>query len=462
MWITINEIIINTYYITSPVPEEKDNSISCQLAKPTNLLSANSTPRSTPRSTPIRCLSPMPLAYRASSTSSTGVSGKRAHHRIAAPKFFAVPYNRLAEEGETVQFQCAVAGHPLPWSTWDRDGIIVMQTGRITVKEHDDLRTLEIEQVTAEDAGLYRITIENEYGRMEATARLDVLSARRTSGRSTMRASASPGRSITSSRRIMGNSTRIGGRLVLACNYRGSSVPAARKFFHNGEEMMDDGGLTDRRVHIEHVGDRSTLIVNDVCGSDAGLYTCLAQNEHGEMAASSTTIAFEDSVATPKPPQFSKPLPVRQTCAEGSTVDLCCTLRHIVEPFEMLWLRNGDVVPDSDEFSYIDHGDGLLALHIADPFDMDAGEYVCRVRTASGQTCETSGRLEVEECVRPTTADDESAVQFVKRPVPVMAVQGAVVTFCSKVWPVQANVGWSICGREVNDATRGIMVSDCA
>lgn len=406
----------------------------------------------------------MPLAYRTKSTSSSDLSGKRAHHRIAAPKFFAVPYNRLAEEGETVQFQCAVAGHPLPWSTWDRDGIIVMQTGRITVKEHDDLRTLEIEHVTAEDAGLYRITIENEYGRMEATARLDVLAARRTSGRSTMRASASPGRSITSSRRIMGASTRIGGRLVLACNYRGSSVPTARKFFHNGEEVPDDGGLTDSRVRIEHAGDRSTLVVDNVCAADAGLYTCLGQNVHGAMAASSTAVAFDEHTATPKPPQFGKPLPVRQSCVEGAPVDLCCQLRHIAEPFDMQWWRNGELVPDSAEFSYNDHGDGLLALRICDPFDMDAGEYVCRVRTASGQTCETSGRLTVEECARrgvATEEDDESALCFVKSPVPVMAVQGAVVTFCAKVWPVRAHVGWSICGREVNDATRGIMVSVC-
>lgn len=81
-----------------------------------------------------------------------------------SPKFYAVPHSRVAEEGETVQFQCAIAGYPMPSTIWTKDNDIVTQTPRITIKERDVLRVLEIEEVTHADAGLYRITIENEYG----------------------------------------------------------------------------------------------------------------------------------------------------------------------------------------------------------------------------------------------------------------------------------------------------------
>lgn len=91
------------------------------------------------------------------------------------PKFYAVPHNRVAEEGETVRFQCAVAGHPAPWVTWDKDGISVMPSARISLKEKDDVRILEITEITHEDAGLYRITLENDVGRTEATARLEII-----------------------------------------------------------------------------------------------------------------------------------------------------------------------------------------------------------------------------------------------------------------------------------------------
>lgn len=88
------------------VPEEKENLISRILTRPSGLLSATSTPRSTPRTTPARSISPMPLSYR-----STHIDLSSKQHKCAAPKFYAVPHNRLAEEGETVRFQCAIAGH---------------------------------------------------------------------------------------------------------------------------------------------------------------------------------------------------------------------------------------------------------------------------------------------------------------------------------------------------------------
>jgi myosin-light-chain kinase len=95
--------------------------------------------------------------------------------KAAAPKFYAVPHNRVAEEGETVRFQCAIAGHPTPWVTWDKDGLTVTPSTRLTLSERDDLRILEISEVTAEDAGFYRITLENEVGRVEGSARLEVI-----------------------------------------------------------------------------------------------------------------------------------------------------------------------------------------------------------------------------------------------------------------------------------------------
>lgn len=322
------------------VPEEKENFVSRHLTRPSGLMSASSTPRSTPRSTPIRSISPMPLSYRR-----TGIelNMTKANHKCSAPKFYAVPHNRLVEEGETVQFQCAIAGHPMPWSTWDHDGLIVTQTSRITIKERDDVRILEIEQVTSEDAGLYRITLENDYGRIEATARLDILTNRRGTGRTGIRTSASPARSITSSRRIMGNSTRIGGRLALAANFRGTSVPA-RKFYHNGEEVHESD-----RMHIVNDGDRSSLFIESVCAEDMGVYTCVAENEFS-IAGSSTLVSF-DEPNDERSPEVVRHLEGNTRCQEGLLVDLMCAVR-CSKPFEMSWFKDGNPIYDSDEFRF--------------------------------------------------------------------------------------------------------------
>ncbi|XP_063632972.1 titin homolog isoform X5 [Cydia splendana] len=146
-------------------PPGEPNTLSARLRRP---LSAVSTPRSTPRSTPARSLSrtttPAPDMKRQSSPS-----------RQTAPSFYTYPFNKVVEEGETVVFQCAVKGLPSPWATWDKDGVIVTPSSRITIKEKDEIRKLEIEHVTIEDVGLYRISIENDYGRAEGTARLEVI-----------------------------------------------------------------------------------------------------------------------------------------------------------------------------------------------------------------------------------------------------------------------------------------------
>lgn len=100
--------------------------------------------------------------------------------KISPPKFYSVPHNRVVEEGETVRFQCAVVGHPTPWLKWDKNGIVVTPTTRISIVEKDDVKILEIGEVTQEDAGLYRVTLENDFGRIEASARLEVISKRPT------------------------------------------------------------------------------------------------------------------------------------------------------------------------------------------------------------------------------------------------------------------------------------------
>ena len=87
-----------------------------------------------------------------------------------------MPHNRLVQEGETVRFQCAIVGHPAPWIRWDKNGTIVTPSTRISIKERDDIKILEIIDVMREDAALYRITAENDFGRIEASARLEVIS----------------------------------------------------------------------------------------------------------------------------------------------------------------------------------------------------------------------------------------------------------------------------------------------
>ncbi|CAB3388029.1 Hypothetical predicted protein [Cloeon dipterum] len=121
-----------------------------------------------------------PVTHRARSALDQDTAGANAvnkRHRLKAapPKLYAIPHNKVVEEGAKVRLQCVIAGHPTPWVTWDTDGLILTPSRRLTIKEKDDLRIVKISEVSVEDAGLYRVTLENDVGHVEASARLDVI-----------------------------------------------------------------------------------------------------------------------------------------------------------------------------------------------------------------------------------------------------------------------------------------------
>lgn len=468
-------IVIRVFFFApNLVPDEKENLLSRQLIRPTGLLSPNSTPHSTPRATPSRGMSPMSMTYH-----STGINlTHQKHSKFMSPKFYAVPHSRVAEEGETIQFQCAIAGHPLPWTTWDKDGQIVTPTTRITVKERDDLRILEISEVTHEDAGLYRITLENEYGRVEASARLDIIG----SGRSAIghghgiRSDSSPYRSVSVSRRLMGSSTRIGGRLTLASNFRGTSAPT-RKFYHNGIEI----DLADSRMNVEQSDAAINLTIENVQARDEGIWTCIAENEFG-IAASSTYITLfqEESEIVKQAPEFVRTLESINTIENGNSLDLTCQVQSFT-PFDIQWKYNSKMISfDSDEHRlvqsiyyflycfgmfcfhensyhsrFIDHGDGLIALRILNPLAKNSGSYTCMIASDFG-CCTTSCEITIKEQKELLR---ETIPNFMIKPLPVVAMHGSVVSFCARVEPIEAKVKWFICGREVTENSRGIIVS---
>jgi myosin-light-chain kinase len=310
-------------------------------------LSPNSTPRSTPRSTPARSMSPLSL-HLSMISNNHNLSYRQKRYRFSAPKFYSVPHNRVCEEGETVRFQCAIAGHPVPWSTWDKDGIIVTPSQRYIIRERDDLRYLEIEEVCFEDAGLYRITLENDYGRIEATARLDIIKSSKQNRRG-IRASSAPNRDSRSlSRRIMGFSTRIGGRMALATTpTRASSIPSKKTVYHNGYDISDM-----KRLTICENDNEILLEISSVKTYDEGEYTLMLEYDDGVVTTSTFAKVHYDDEETfeeKMSPKIKRHLNDNVTSIESVPLDLTFEIDCKI-PFDYVWMRNDEVLINSDDF----------------------------------------------------------------------------------------------------------------
>uniref|UniRef100_A0A1B6CDT2 Myosin light chain kinase, smooth muscle-like n=2 Tax=Clastoptera arizonana TaxID=38151 RepID=A0A1B6CDT2_9HEMI len=435
--------------IVVDVPEEKENQLSQQLSRPPGLLSAESTPRSTPRSTPSRSSSPRLRDFSLPS----GPQQRRV--RMASPKFYTFPHNRVAEEGETIRFQCSVAGHPTPWASWDKDGSILTLGTRLTIKERDDMRILELREVTMEDAGLYRVTLENEMGSVEATARLDVVGRNGSRARSVRAYSASRA-SPTFGRRLVGSAARVGGTFTLACDVHASPSPIT-SWYRNGELVV----LTDKTVPSWD-GRIARLELRDLELEDGGVYTCVAENEVGTTRCSAELVVLDTtdpSDADLRPPMFLKGLEPEVITKEGTPLELQTRL-HGTLPIEVVWVRNGIEIPDCEDFRHVDYGDGRFGLRIADIFIADSGTYNCEAFNLHGDAI-TSGRLLVKEqctCEENTKQEPIENICFTEIPKAVVSKSGGAASFCARLQcppHTKTTFSWSVNGKLVtNDSSR--------
>lgn len=104
---------------------------------------------------------------------------------------------------------------------------------------------------------------------------------------------------------------------------------------------------------------------------------------------------------------------------------------------------------------FIDHGNGTLTLRIQDPFVFDSGRYSCTITTPVGD-CTTHCDVDIDE-----TFDNllEVIPEFIKPPLPTVALPGTAASFCTRFTPVDSDVIWSVCGREITDDTKDYAVS---
>lgn len=132
--------------------------------------------------------------------------------------------------------------------------------------------------------------------------------------------------------------------MALASGFRGSSVPSVR-FYHNNMELEPSD-----RVHIELQEDEAMLFVDNVTLEDEGVYTCIISGDHDPLV-SSIDVKFHGSSTDirRRPATIAEPLPELTKSVEGEVTDLCCVIDSD-EPYSYVWLRNGEILPDSEEF----------------------------------------------------------------------------------------------------------------
>lgn len=105
--------------------------------------------------------------------------------------------------------------------------------------------------------------------------------------------------------------------------------------------------------------------------------------------------------------------------------------------------------------SFLDHGEGLIALRVFDPLSVDSGIYTCMIASEYG-CCVTSAEITIEDLEEELSI---VAPEFIKSPYPTVAMCGSSTAYCARVSPVTSKTKWFVCGREITENSRGYTVS---
>ncbi|XP_073435559.1 neogenin isoform X11 [Dendrobates tinctorius] len=192
--------------------------------------------------------------------------------------FLRQPYTLTSSVGQTAVFPCVLSGYPTPGVVWshNKEEIIFGSSDRLALLAGG---SLQISNVTEEDAGIYTCTADNGNQTIRAQAELIV--------------QVPPVFYVKPSNTHAHESMDI----VFECEVRGRPAPTV-KWVKNGDVVIPSD-------YFKIVDDHNLQVLGLV-RSDEGFYQCIAENEVGNVQAAAQLIIVEPA-ATPGGPLPSSP-----------------------------------------------------------------------------------------------------------------------------------------------------------
>ncbi|XP_025833492.1 twitchin isoform X4 [Agrilus planipennis] len=301
-----------------------------------------------------------------------------------APTFAKKPTIRQEEDGKRLLFECRIQADPKPVVTWFHNTNPVKESSRhklrIDKDGHSYFATLEIKNVTVEDAGKYKVTAKNELGESNATISLNFDSDE----------APVPEQGIkpTFTERPVIRQSDDGGRITFECRCVGDPPPSFT--WYHGNKEVNEGGRYAMSVHIDQtLYYMARLEIDNVENNDRGEYRVVGKNKYGS-GTSTINLNFEgdDKPKIPdgKPPRFPKKPTIHQ---EGDVLVMQCLLEANPAP-DITWFHGDIVIADSKRIRMLRKSTGkdtyILTLEITNPTREDGGNYRCNAFNNFGES----------------------------------------------------------------------------
>ncbi|EDW50927.1 GM26811 [Drosophila sechellia] len=302
-----------------------------------------------------------------------------------APTFAKKPAIRQEEDGKRLLFECRVNADPIPAIIWFHNGAAVKESERhkITVDKdvHSYFATLEILNVTVEDAGKYKVNAKNELGESNATISLNFDSDEAPVPES------AEGIKPTFTERPVIRQSEDGGNVTFECRCVGDPTPTVT--WSHGETELNESNRYKMSLTMDqklyHI---ACLEIGSVVSSDQGEYRAQAKNKHGSGVAT-INLNFESGskkIPDGKSPRFPKKPTIRQ---EEDLLIMECVLEAHPVP-DIVWYCSEKEICNNQRTKMtrkaITKDSYILTLEIQNPTKEDGGNYRCNAINMYGES----------------------------------------------------------------------------
>ncbi|KAH9498301.1 hypothetical protein Btru_006486 [Bulinus truncatus] len=329
-----------------------------------------------------------------------------------APSFLEELSPVTGYEGSRTQLACKVIGKPTPRITWLKNGEEVPEDDRHRTTFKEGEATLQISNLSTEDAASYTCEAVNDLGVAESSATLTVEEVRHRRKRlddeeasirmqrpaheydmTLIDTNIAPEFTLP----LVDQSRAVGDEVVFTVTV--TCRPEPDVTWYQGKEKM----ARSDRISFHHEKGVYRMVIHNLNTKDAGEYRCQAINSYGEAWCSCDLSIIEHIPEGHTKPRFIRELEY-MTVTQGSLVRLECAVTGEPKP-KIKWYKDRLRIDSDAHYKIRSYEDGTATLVIEGVDVEDAGSYMCVAENDAG-SASSEGKIRVQKVYEERPSQD--------------------------------------------------------